>query len=106
MDITPQQLFPGITSDGTSITIPLTDLPGLSAAEADATTGDGRKVFYGIIEQSHQALSALDAANRPQKMSLTKQQPAGVGVNQVRVPYGVSFDLTIDPDIIEVSPEA
>ncbi len=35
--ITPNTLFPNMTSDGTNITIPITDLPGLTAAEVDPT---------------------------------------------------------------------
>lgn len=106
MDITPTQLYPGYTTDGTSITIPMTDLTGLSAPEADAATGDGRKVLYGLIQGAYEALMTLDAANRPQKMSMNKTNPQAVGIDESRIGYTTTFDVQLDPSVIEVSPEA
>jgi hypothetical protein len=45
----PMLLFSGYVSDGTSITIPIADLIGLTAAEADAVTGDWREILQAIL---------------------------------------------------------
>jgi hypothetical protein len=50
----PFLVWPGYSSDGTNITIPIADLPGLSAAEADATTGDWREILQAILRSSWQ----------------------------------------------------
>jgi hypothetical protein len=48
----PSSLFIGYSTDGTSITIPISTLSGLTAAEADATTGDWREVLQAILRRS------------------------------------------------------
>jgi hypothetical protein len=45
----PPLLWPSYASDGTSIIIPIADLIGLTAAEADATTGDWREILQAIL---------------------------------------------------------
>lgn len=45
----PELLFPGYSSDNTNITIPIAIFQGLSAAEADAVTGDCRKILQAIF---------------------------------------------------------
>lgn len=46
----PYLLWPGYSSDGTAITIPLADLnPILDAAEAHTTTGDWRKIMQSLL---------------------------------------------------------
>lgn len=45
----PTNMWPGYTSDGTNITIPIAEIPGLSVAEANAVTGDWRDVFQALL---------------------------------------------------------
>jgi hypothetical protein len=45
----PLDLFVGYSSDGTSITIPISSVIGLTAEEADVTTGDWREVLQAIL---------------------------------------------------------
>jgi hypothetical protein len=45
----PLDLFVGYSSDGTSITIPISSVIGLTAEEADAITGDWREVLQAIL---------------------------------------------------------
>ena len=45
----PLDLFVGYSSDGTSITIPISSVIGLTAEEADAVTGDWREVLQAIL---------------------------------------------------------
>jgi len=65
--LSPVYLWPGYDSDGTSITIPLAQLPGLSVAEADAATGDWREVLQAIL------VSSLDHSELYIKQSLASQ---------------------------------
>ena len=45
----PELLFPGYSSDSANITIPIAIFQGLSAEEADAVTGDCRKILQAIF---------------------------------------------------------
>jgi hypothetical protein len=45
----PGFVIPGYSSDGTNITLPIASLIGLSAAEADAITGDWREILQAIL---------------------------------------------------------
>ena len=47
--ISPEQAIPGYTSDGTNITFPIASVVGLTAAEADAVTGDWREILQAIL---------------------------------------------------------
>lgn len=76
--ILPTALFPGfeyVTAAGTvtadSIVIPLASLPGLTAAEADPTTGDGREVARQLDLAIHEAYAGLDVELRPTAMTST-----------------------------------
>jgi hypothetical protein len=93
--ITPLQLFSGYNATATDITIPIASLIGLTAAEADETTGDGREVARAIIETITASYLALPVANRPARMSATKANPQGTGVDQVNQVYGFTFSLSI-----------
>ena len=105
--INPGDLFPSyeyVASGGTvaanSIVIPLSALPGLTTAEANATTGDGRKVMYEISKAAHVNLQGLDAADRPAQFSTGESTPSGQAANEVRKSYTFTFDLNItDTDI-------
>lgn len=97
--VIPTQLFPGYTSDGTAITIPLADLTGLTAAEANAATGNAMEVLRTIIDKAQAQLAALTPETRPVRSSLTKGAPSiavGTGIvpGTLRQTYSASFDLT------------
>ena len=47
--LAPRAAFYGYTFDGTSLSIPIADLAGLSAEEADAVTGDWRKILQSVF---------------------------------------------------------
>jgi hypothetical protein len=97
--VIPTQLFPGYISDGTTITIPIADLPGLSAAEANAATGNAMEVLRTIIAKAESQLMTLAPTARPVRSSLTKAAPTiavGTGITSgtLRQSYTVTFDLT------------
>lgn len=97
--VIPTQLFPGYTFANNSITIPIADLPGLTAAEADPATGNAMEVLRTIIERAQVQLAALTPETRPTRSTLTKAQPSialGVGIapGTLRQSYTATFDLT------------
>ena len=47
--LSPEQVLPGYSSDGTSITFPIASVIGLTSAEADAVTGDWREIIQAIL---------------------------------------------------------
>ena len=93
--ILPTALFPGYTSDGTSVTIPLAALGGLSAAEADAATGDGRKVAFELAKNMHEKIQAMAPEVRPTQFITSESTPTGQGPNEVRKSYTLTFDVNI-----------
>jgi len=106
--VTPAQIFPGFTSDGTNITIPLTDLVGLTAAESNATTGNAMEVLRVIVDRAQAAIAALAPTARPSRATIEKAAPTiafgtGVPPGTLRQGYTLSFDLT--PTGLEPTPE-
>lgn len=93
--ISPSQIFPNMTATATTITIPLADLMGLTQAEVDPNTGDGREVSRIILETIVSKINALAVANRPTKMTVTKSNPQGIGIDQIRQAYTLAFDIAI-----------
>lgn len=98
-DDAPTIMFPGyefkaagatVTAD--SIVIPLTALYGLTAGDAHASTGDARKIAWKINERIYQSLAALDAANLPTKMSVTRQ-PSVDNAGVITYSYYCTFRL-------------
>lgn len=106
--VIPTQLFPGYTSDGTSITIPLAALSGLTVAEANAATGNGMEVLRQIIENAQTRVTALTPESKPARSTLTKAQPqiavgTGIPAGTLRQSYTATFDLT--PTALEPTAE-
>ena len=98
-NIIPTQLFPGYVSDGTTISIPIADLNGLTPAEADPATGNGMEVLRALLEKSNMQLTAMAQTARPVRFSLIKAAPAiatspGVPPGTLRQVYTLAADLT------------
>ena len=72
---TPGDLFPGMSSDGTNITIPIAALAayGLTTALANPTTGDARTLARAIAARVDDWYRSLPVADRPLAM-LTETQ--------------------------------
>ena len=62
---TPTLLWPDYTSNGTSITIPIAALDGLTAAEAHTDTGDWRSIMLSLIATAHRYYDELITADKP-----------------------------------------
>jgi hypothetical protein len=61
----PTSMWPSYTSDGTNITIPIAALDGLTAAEANATTGDWRSIMLAFCSTAYRHYSELATADKP-----------------------------------------
>lgn len=62
---TPYLLWPGYSSDGTDIVIPIASIPGLTAAQADSTTGDWRDILQALLLSSRTYMLGLAWSERP-----------------------------------------
>ncbi len=102
----PTDLFPNMTADSTSITIPLADLEGLTASEADPATGDGREVARILTNTIVQKYLAIPQGDRPARFVANKANPQGIGLEQVRQNYNLGFDVVIDSTGVAMVAEA
>ena len=109
--VTPVQIFAGYellasgaTTTAQGVFIPLASLIDLTAAEADAATGDGRKVVFALIKEAQEQITALPDGSKPTKMTITKATP--VGVNNTTIRQGMTLNFDLDISAVDVSPEA
>ena len=106
---TPTDFLPGyIYMAGTEtlteagIFIPLADIAGLTATEADEATGNGSEVIHKLLATITENYATLDP--KPTKFAvLTSENPAND--TQVRVTYDVSFICTVPKTAYEVVSE-
>jgi hypothetical protein len=84
----------GYSADGTTLTFTIANFPQLTSAEADAATGDVRKVLFALLDQIAVNFAALPAADKPVKMTIQKATSNFDGSN-ARVSYNFSFDLAV-----------
>lgn len=81
------------TVDGAQgVFIPLTSLPGLSATEANATTGDGREVLRVLTNTAFENISALPTF--PSKIGFTYTD-VNVSEGKKRQDFTLSFAVTV-----------
>jgi hypothetical protein len=71
-DKKPSTWLPSWSEDETDITLPIASLPELTAAEADADTGDIRKVVFALTKKLADVWDALEAANQPTQMRINR----------------------------------
>lgn len=97
---TPADLFPSMSEDGTNLTIPIAGIPQLTAAEADAATGDARKLVYALLHRIHAWYDGLADADKPTKITVTKSGPSTLnGVTKTTFVVECTMDVgSIDVD--------
>lgn len=79
------------SEDGTNITIPLASFPEMTAGEADATTGDVRKVLYAICEKLWVEWSTRASADLPTKMTISRASTVNEATDAVTKRYTFTF---------------
>lgn len=71
-DKTPDTWINDWSENGTLIDVPIASFPELTAAEADGSTGDIRKIWWAILQKLYNEYNALAAGDRPTKWVSTK----------------------------------
>lgn len=89
----PNQWIPEISEDGTDITVPIASFPQLTAEEADGTSGDIRKLLFAICDALAAKWNALDAADRPTKMVISRATSVSDATGKIKRRYSFEFDL-------------
>ncbi|MEQ1862910.1 MAG: hypothetical protein ABMA13_23560 [Chthoniobacteraceae bacterium] len=100
----PSNWIPNWSEDGTDITVPIASFPELTAGEADAATGDIRKLAYAIAEKLYMKfVSEAAGDDAPAQMQITKGQSLNPSTGKITVTYAFTFVLT--PAGLDVSAE-
>ena len=60
------------SEDGVDISVPLATFTELTAAEADGTTGDIRKLLFAICYELFESWNGKATADRPSNMTISK----------------------------------
>ena len=102
-DPTPTTWIPSISEDGTNLIIPLASLPELTAAEADAVTGDIRKIAFAINAALRAAWVAQATADRPAQMVLSESNRVDNDTGKITRTFASTFELGVSA--IEVEDE-
>lgn len=68
----PTDVIAGWSEDGTDVTFPIADVAALDVDEADAVSGDSRRVLFALVEQWYNWYVGLATADRPEKMTISK----------------------------------
>jgi hypothetical protein len=109
--IIPSDLFTGYEllepagpATAKSIAIPLASLTGLTAAEADEVTGDGREIIRILLSTAKAKIDALPAEDRPTKMTMSSGT-AITGPNSRRLDITTSFSVTVPDSAYNIDAE-
>jgi hypothetical protein len=94
-DPKPSTWLPNWSEDGTTISLPIASLSELTAAEADATTGDIRKVVFALCEHLHEKWNETASADRPAEMTISKTASQNVATGEIANTYTFRFNTEI-----------
>ena len=96
----PKSVIPSWSSDGTDVTFSLDDIEELTAEEADAVTGDSRKILFALLYRWYNwYISGIVQPNQMDIGVWQSEDTQGNGVTQFQVWFDVSRGS------IEVRPE-
>lgn len=101
--IAPPDWIASWSEDGDDVTFPIASIPELTAAEADATTGDMRKVLFAICDQMYEVYNALETASKPTKMTIYRSTSTNDLTGAVTKSY--QFVFSVDVGSVEVVDE-
>lgn len=101
-DQKPSTWIPNWSEDGTNITVPIASFPQMTAEEADATTGDIRKVVFALADKIYEAWNATASADRPTKMLISKSTAVdpstGVAIHSFIFRF---YNVTLSEDVMD-----
>lgn len=79
------------SEDGTTISVPIASFPEMTAAEADATTGDIRKVLFAMCEKLWVEWSSRATADLPAKMTISRSSTVNEATDAITKRYTFTF---------------
>lgn len=97
-DATPTTTIPSYASDGTTISFDIADLTDLDSSDADATTGDIRKILFRLVDQIFNVWDALSTPDKSTKVTIQKTKRLQ-GDNQL-ARYTIEFKTAGILDVI------
>lgn len=103
-DPKPSSWLDNWSEDGTHITLPIASLPQLTAAEADADTGDIRKVLFALCEKLWNEWNARAVADRPSQMTISKSASTSAGSGLLTHTYTLRFVNEISAQDVDDEP--
>lgn len=93
---TPTVWLPNYTTPTAGeVTLDHADFPELTDAECHEVTGDIRKIYFGILEGIYESWSNMDVADRPNRMSLSKNVSTNVDTGIQTNTFTYRFETSI-----------
>ena len=93
----------GYVADATTLTVLLANVSQITSVEADEATGDSRKIIYGLLDKWNTVYAALEAADRPARMTMSKSTGSVGASNQFNVTFTINF--TVAAATVDVAAE-
>lgn len=105
-NLAPSHWIDGYTVADSKLQIPIASLPGLDATEANASTGDIRKVLRALHAALYEAWLGEDAADRPQKMLLARSTTVNDSTGETTRTYQAQFNVATTGEEVVDEPSA
>lgn len=90
-DQSPSALFPSYASDGTTISIDIADLYGLTSAEANASSGDWREIALAFCATLFIHMNELAEEDAPQAVDYSVPTQAAINTGDFAGNYWQTF---------------
>lgn len=95
-NLVPSSWFASWAEDGTNITVPIATFLGLTAADADGTTGDIRQIVYSIMETiANGKLVNLNNNTMPANLDITSAATFDGDTNTITKVYTVTVKTEV-----------
>lgn len=89
----PAQWVADWSENGTNVTFPIASIPELTAAEADGTTGDMRRVLFAMLEAFYQKWLLIAVADRPTMMTIYRSTSTNDTTGEITKTYQFQFKV-------------
>ena len=94
-DKTPTEWIAGWSEDGTNVTFPIASIPELTAAEADGTTGDIRKILFALMHKLAAVYATIPVAERPVQFQFFPSAGIDTATNNIQRTYTIRFNTGV-----------
>ena len=95
-DIAPNQWIASWSEDGTTVSFDIADVPGLTAAEADAATGDSRACIMRLMDLWFTYVDGQASGDAPTQAEVSRTLTSGTVNGNVQRRYNHSFQSQLD----------